>query len=130
MKHSIMIIIYIISLFALIIISGIITSLYLDRSAKELYLYLEKVEEYANTNKWELAKEELSVMEEKWNKVKKVWATLTDHGEIDSITISLARARIYIEEKDLPLALAEISVLKDLITHVPDKELPTLDNIF
>lgn len=130
MNHSVRTIIYIISLFLIIILSGIIAELYLGNSARELCQYLDKAEEYTISSKWELAKNELHVMEIKWDKTKKIWAVLTDHSEIDSISISLSKAIKYVEEKEKPSSLAEISVLKELILHVPDKELPVLDNIF
>jgi hypothetical protein len=130
MSHSTKNIIHITLLLVFIIGSGVITAGYLNKSSRELSQCLEKIEQYTNNDDWDLALKEISIMEDKWSRIKKVWATLTDHAEIDNITSSISRASKYIEIRDQSPALAEISVLSSLISHIPKKELPTIDNIF
>ncbi|MGE5458328.1 MAG: DUF4363 family protein, partial [Methanococcaceae archaeon] len=64
-----------------------------------------------------------------WNHMKDKWALLLDHQEIDNINISLSKMKEYIKGKNKNDSLAEVSTLKLLFIHIPEKEAISLKNI-
>jgi hypothetical protein len=79
---------------------------------------------------WDRARGDLKEFIAFWNDVKSVWTILINHTEIDSIDMALAKIEQYIITQEKGLALGEMSLLKLLIEHIPEKEKLKLENIF
>ena len=61
---------------------------------------------------------------------KKTWSTLIDHEEIDNIDMTFARLKAFLEAEDTSSALSEATMLIKSITHIPEREKLSLDNLF
>jgi hypothetical protein len=88
------------------------------------------LEKSVDSEQWLEARKQFDNLMKTWNNAKPLWTVLLDHKEIDNMDISLARIDRHILAGDKSLALSEISVLKLLIRHIPEKERITLGNIF
>jgi hypothetical protein len=53
-----------------------------------------------------------------------------DHQEIDNIDITLSRLQRFVETCDKASSLSEASALAKYVSHIPEKELPNMRNIF
>jgi len=113
-----------------IIVSSMLVHNYLESSSQEITDYIENIEENTSSNDWDKAEEILSTLEELWSDTKSKWSMLIDHNEIDNIEISLKRVSSYIKEREKKLALAELSLLKQMVMHIPEKEALALENVF
>lgn len=91
---------------------------------------LDSVESSIGSSNWNQADTQLTRMINYWSGVKGYWSALIDHQEIDNIDETLARLQMLIKGKDNASALAEASALKKFIVHIPEREKPSLDNIF
>lgn len=112
-----------------IIIAGIYISKGLYAASEELEINISAIEAVILARDWEKAEKLLAELKSEWAKTRNVWAMLIDHGEIDNIDMSFSKLAEYIFTKELPLAMAEASVLKQLVKHIPEKESFRLQNI-
>jgi len=126
MKH---ILIIIIVLF-LIITSGYWTLHEISVTAHTLLTQSASLEESINNKKWDLSQDKFKNLKSTWNKAQSLWTILLNHTEIDNIDIAMAKIEQYIKTREQGLALGEISSLKWLINHIPEKEKLTPENIF
>lgn len=124
------IIVFLLILTILIVGSGLWMEKYLIISSEELAAHFEHLEQALSIQDWEEAGTVLNNSWDIWHKIKKNWAPLIDHEEIDKMDLSVARVAQYVNSKQHSLALAELSVLKLLIRHIPEKESLNLQNIF
>jgi len=103
---------------------------YLEKTAAELSLELEKVKDKVAEGNWEESKEAFISFNKKWERVRKNWAMFTNHFEIDNIEMKLVRSQEFIEAKDRVNAAVELSEAIMLLEHIPERERLTLQNIF
>lgn len=68
-------------------------------------------------------------MSSDWSKMKGIWSSLIDHQEIDNIDITLSRLQMMIEIEDTSALIPEAAALRKIISHIPEKEKLTLDNL-
>ncbi|MGI5920531.1 MAG: DUF4363 family protein [Syntrophomonadaceae bacterium] len=68
-------------------------------------------------------------LEDKWKKEAKWWPIFLDHQEIDNIEFCMARTKEYVKNGNNPLSLGQLSELRLMIEHIPEKEAVTLENI-
>lgn len=117
-------------LLAVIIAAGLCTVSFLRSSSEKLENHITVMESNIASGHWEKAGEELSSLEQLWDRTQKKWTVLLDHSEIDSIDTSLSRLSNFIASKSQPLSLGETAVLRQYIRHIPEKESFTLKNVF
>jgi len=113
----------------MILVSGALAKNSLEKSSEKLENYVARIEAGIENGEWENAQIILSDLQKDWHETKTSWAMLTDHAEIDNIDEALARFPKYLETRQLPLLLAELSVLKRYFRHIPQKESLNLENI-
>lgn len=104
--------------------SGIIRS-----TSRRLESKVSMIESGTAARNWSNAEQAISVFHEDWRKIKKTWAVLIDHMEIDNIDAALSRLEKYIEAREFSLSMAEISLLKQYIRHLPENESLKMENI-
>lgn len=102
---------------------------YVDNHATNFIESLNLLERKIEAEEWDMVMEQYSEMKSQWHQVRNQWAIIIDHHEIDNIDLALARTRKYVQEKDKPLSLGEIEVLKQLFQIVKESEAFTLTNI-
>ena len=129
MNFSVKVITSIAILVALIVGISIVTQNILYKTAGDLEEYITKAENSAKSGEWSAALQSVQQIQNKWSKIKGIWAILIDHQEIDNIDVTLARMQKFIQCRDTSSALAEASALLKFIGHIPKKETLLLENI-
>lgn len=114
----------------ILIAAGCLTLNALESESRKLDESLSELEEYIDNQDWKTASEKLEEFHGKWDRISSVWSMLIDHYEIDSIELVLSQLASYIRTKDKKEALSQMSALKALIKHIPEKEAFNLKNIF
>ncbi|HOV26565.1 MAG TPA: DUF4363 family protein [Pseudobacteroides sp.] len=127
--HNVKVFIGIIILISALFTFSLVSSHYLHQSAQKLDYYIGIVERNSRSNDWENAFNELTNLDNEWKNTSNIWAMLIDHAEIDNIEDSLIRMREYIKAKNSVLTLVELASLKQYISHIPEKESFSIDNI-
>lgn len=117
-------------IFALIISFSLWTNHMLQASAGEMLQKIAQIEQGLENNQWEQARADTIELEETWDKQAKWWPAFLDHQEIDNIEFCMAKAREYIATKNTSLSWGQLSELKLMIKHIPEKESLSLQNIF
>jgi hypothetical protein len=114
---------------ALIIGVGVWTNHSLATSTRELTSQIDRVAEEIEANRWEAAVVQTEKLEKTWGEKAKWWPIFLDHQEIDNIEFSLARVKEYVTSHSRALSLGQLSELKLMIGHIPEKEAVNLENV-
>lgn len=117
-------------IFAAVIGVGFWTNNELTASANELLAYVDKIHGEINAQNWDGASEHTEELEQNWDRQGKWWPALLDHQEIDNIDFAIAKNKEYIAAKNAPLALGQLSEIKQMIKHIPQNGTINLTNIF
>lgn len=118
-------------LFLAAIITGSLASTYfITNQADLLSNDLIELERHVDSENWEKVTTLYKDLKRNWSKVDHKWSMLIDHYEIDYINMDLGELEAYIKVKDKTNALAKLSSLQRLVDHIPEKEYPSLKNIF
>ncbi|SHK00362.1 DUF4363 family protein [Desulforamulus aeronauticus] len=113
----------------LVLAFGLWTSHALDKASQELTGNIKQVTQEVQQDNWQEANKHVEELEQKWEKIGTWWPMVLDHQEIDNIEFALAKLKEYIATKDNVMSLAQLSELKLMILHLPEKEALTLKNI-
>lgn len=122
-------IVIILSVLIVILVGSYVFYNYIETSSSFIDKELRVLDTDIRNSKWNSASSGILIVENKWDKMKDRWALLIDHQEIDNINISMSKIKQYIEAKDAVDSLAEISALKLLFEHIPEKESLSVKNI-
>ncbi|MGE5653687.1 MAG: DUF4363 family protein [Bacillota bacterium] len=114
----------------LVVSAGLWSQHYLERTAQQLGAELEPLLTSAYHESWVEVGDKLIAFQHQWAPVRKNWALVVVHFEIDQIERSLARVSQYTNAQDKPGVLAELGELKILIRHVPERERLSWRNLF
>lgn len=120
----------IIGLTLIIIIFSVVSQRFLYNGSQRMKQSLDAVETSVGSSNWTQADTQLTQMISSWSDVKGYWAALIDHQEIDNIDETLARLQMFIKGKDNASALAEAAALRKFVIHIPEREKPSLENVF
>ncbi|MBB6216943.1 hypothetical protein HNQ80_003048 [Anaerosolibacter carboniphilus] len=119
-----------VSIVIIVIIGGwFLAYNYIDTHATDLIQSLDHMTKNIESENWDSAVNEYLQIKKQWGEIRNRWAVMIHHHEIDNIDLAMARTRKYIEEKDKPLSLGEIEVLKQLFHIVKESEAVTLTNL-
>lgn len=88
------------------------------------------IEADMRTGKLDSAREGVGRLGGEWEHIKRIWAVLIDHSEVDNVTMALARIDTLMETEKVPEALTALTEMRELVSGVPDKAAFTLANIF
>lgn len=121
--------IIILSLTILIVVGGCLSLNTLDSESKNLNDSLSKLESDVEGQNWEAASTKLEAFHSKWDSISNIWSMLIDHYEIDNIELAVSQLTSYVRTKDKSEALSQMSSLRALIKHIPEKESFNLKNI-
>ncbi|MCL6639185.1 MAG: DUF4363 family protein [Firmicutes bacterium] len=117
-------------IFAAVVSFGFWTNRLLDKSAGELLQNTEQIAQGLENNRWDLAYEQTAALEKTWAEKAKWWPAVLDHQEIDNIEFALARFKEYVATRNTALAWGQLSEIKLMIKHIPEKEAVNVKNIF
>jgi hypothetical protein len=116
-------------IFAAVVSLGFWTNHSIKASSDDLLKNIEKISAEIDKNQWDRACKQTTSLERTWDKQKKWWPTVMDHQEIDNIDFAMARVREYIAAKDVALAKGQLSELRMIVEHIPEKEAISIKNI-
>ncbi|MDD2443419.1 MAG: DUF4363 family protein [Desulfotomaculaceae bacterium] len=116
-------------IFAVAVSLGFWTNHKLAVSTGDLLENIEKIEAGIENNQWETARSHTMDLEETWDKKASWWPTVMDHQEIDNIEFAMAKVKEYIGNQNAALSWGQLSELKLMIKHIPEKEAVTIKNI-
>ncbi len=116
-------------IFAVAVSLGFWTNHKLAVSTGDLLENIEKIEAGIENNQWETARSHTMDLEETWDKKASWWPTVMDHQEIDNIEFAMAKVKEYIGNRNAALSWGQLSELKLMIKHIPEKEAVTIKNI-
>jgi hypothetical protein len=119
----------VLAIVAMVTTGGILSQLYLDRSADDLAGQLELVQQAIERRDWSAGRQSFMNLEQDWGRTYSNWALLTEHLELDALELSLVRLREFIETRDEVDARAESGSAMDLIRRIPDSERLTWRNV-
>lgn len=117
-------------IFIAVIALGFWTNHQLTVSANELILAVEKIQAEIETENWDGATQYNGELEQNWEQKGKWWPALLDHQEIDNIDFAMAKNKEYIAARNAALALGQLSEIKQMIVHIPQKGAINITNIF
>lgn len=115
---------------AIITAGGLLTLNALESESKRLDNSLSELEKQISGQDWDTAERNFREFHRKWDKISSLWSMLIDHYEIDNIELALSELDSYIKTRNKTEALAQLSSLKALVRHIPEKEAFNLKNIF
>ncbi|WP_168190171.1 DUF4363 family protein [Caloramator sp. E03] len=130
MRNEKSIIIFSLSILTAIIILEVIIYIYLRNTSNLILKNINNTENFIKSDQWNKAKSSIESASKEWNKIEEIWALITNHHEIDNITVSLKTAKEFIDTKEKADALASLESLKHYISHIPKMEKISLENIF
>lgn len=104
---------------------------HLNTTSVELIDDIDEIIEEIETNGeiTPFAKEKIEVLVQDWEEVSKIWSIMVLHSELDQIELSLAAAKIAIENDIIHESLTSLSSLSFLLEHIQTKESLQLKNI-
>lgn len=98
-----------------------------------LHKLIDKIEDditiSIKSEEWDIASESFQEISKAWHKQKKIYSFFINTSAINETDYSIARAKAYIVTKNQPLALGELSCIKEQLGFLHLNELITIDNI-
>ena len=101
----------------------------LQMSTNHLIEQIDQVSQQIRDDNWPKAVKETDKLEEVWQRKAKWWPIFLEHQEMDNIEFSMARFKEYVASKNKSLALGQLSEIRLMIEHIPEKEEINLKNI-
>mgnify|MGYP000403629601 CR=1 FL=1 len=129
MKYLARIAFMVLLLTAIIVFAGVFTNGMVKRDSDLMERYISNIENYIKNEEWEKAETELRLLNEYWSNAHRYWSIFQNHFEIDNIDGTLSRAAMFLSSRDYSSSLAEISLLRHYIQHIPNKIAFKLENI-
>lgn len=113
----------------LIISAGSWTNYALQTSTKDLIRQIDRVSLEIKSQHWQSAKKQTEILEKDWKKEAKWWPVFLDHQEMDNIDFSMAKVKEYVSSQNNSLSLGQLSEIRLMVEHIPQKEAVNLKNI-
>ncbi len=108
---------------------GFWTNYSLLASTDELTRNIDQLSAEIESEQWEAAQIQIEKLERNWQEKVRWWPIFLDHQEMDNINFSLARVKAYVASRDTPLSRGQLSELRLMIKHIPEKEAVSIKNI-
>lgn len=102
---------------------------YIHYTSKDMIDNIVEIYNQVRAKDWESANSNVEKIENNWENLKKNWAILIDHQEMDNIDSCLSKMKEFVKGKKEIEALAETASLKLLFEHIPEKEELNIRNI-
>jgi hypothetical protein len=115
--------------FAGIVALGVWSNHMLEATTGDLLEKIDNISQSVEHKEWDRAGESTSGLEKTWRERAGWWPVLLEHQEMDNIEFSLARIKEYVSSRDTALSKGQLSELREMVGHIPEKEAVTLKNI-
>ena len=116
--------------FISIIIFAIFIQNYLEKSSEVLVNDINELMKSVEENKTDKSMQLRMKTQENWDDIKKKWAALIDHEEIDNIEETMHRIEMLIgDAEEKAELLSELNKLGFYLEHIPEREEFLLENV-
>jgi len=113
----------------IIVAGGLWINHELQKATDNLVMQIEQINQLINASQWPEAVNQTQQLEEIWKKEGRWWPIFLDHQEMDNIEFSMAKFKEYVAAQDAALSLGQLSEIKIMVEHIPEKEKVNLKNI-
>lgn len=122
----------IICIFIITLIIGldIITQNYTKKSTIEITDCLSKLKDEIENENLENAKLKIEELDNKWDNRHDKLAYYIEHDELEKVDTAIVQVKSFIENDDIPSAMAELETGKFVLEHIERKYKFNLQNIF
>ena len=122
----------IICILIIILIIGldIITQNYTKKSTMEITDCLSKLKDEIENENLENAKLKIEELDNKWDNRHEKLAYYIEHDELEKVDTAIVQVKSFIENDDIPSAMAELETGKFVLEHIERKYKFNLQNIF
>jgi len=114
---------------SIIVALGLWSNYSLQASTDDLTRSIDKISISIEKQQWEAARKQTDKLDKIWQGKAAWWPIMLEHQEIDNIEFSLARFKEYVNCKDKAMAQGQLSELRLMIRHIPQKEAVNIKNI-
>ena len=122
----------IICIFIIILIIGldIITQNYTKKSTIEITDCLSELKDEIENENLENAKLKIEELDNKWENRRDKLAYYIEHDELEKVDTAIVQVKSFVENDDIPSAMAELENGKFVLEHIERKYKFNLQNIF
>jgi len=122
----------IICIFIIILIIGldIITQNYTKKSTIEITDCLSELKDEIENENLENAKLKIEELNNKWDNRHDKLAYYIEHDELEKVDTAIVQVKSFVENDDIPSAIAELETGKFVLEHIERKYKFNLQNIF
>ena len=114
----------------LIIVLDIVTQNYTKNSMLEITECLSALRKDIEEDNLENAKEEIKELDQKWDNKHDKLAYYIEHDELEKVDTAIVQVKSFVENDDIPSAIAELETGKFVLEHIEQKYKFNLQNIF
>lgn len=122
----------IICIFIIILIIGldIITQNYTKKSTIEITDCLSELKDEIENENLENAKLKIEELDNKWDNRHDKLAYYIEHDELEKVDTAIVQVKSFVENEEIPSAIAELETGKFVLEHIERKYKFNLQNIF
>lgn len=114
----------------LIIILDIFTQNYTKKSSNEIIECLSELKIEIENDNLKKAQEKIEELDKKWDNKHDKLAYYIEHDELEKVDTAIVQVKSFVENDDIPSAVAEIETGKFILEHIERKYKFNLQNIF
>ena len=114
----------------LIICLDILTQNYTKTSTIEITECLSELKKEIEDKSLENAKEKLGELDKKWDEKHDKLAYYIEHDELEKVDTAIVQVKSFVENEEIPSAIAELETGKFVLEHIERKYKFNLQNIF
>jgi len=114
----------------LIIILDIFTQNYTKKSSNEIIECLSELKIEIENDNLKKAQEKIEELDKKWDNKHDKLAYYIEHDELEKVDTAIVQVKSFVENDDIPSAVAEIETGKFVLEHIERKYKFNLQNIF
>ena len=122
----------IICVFIIILIIGldIFTQNYTKKSTIEITECLSELKKEIEDDNLQKARDKIEELDEKWDNKHDKLAYYIEHDELEKVDTAIVQVKSFVENDDIPSAIAELETGKFVLEHIERKYKFNLQNIF
>lgn len=106
------------------------TQNYTTKTARDITENLTELKEDIENNDTDSTQKKLKQLDEKWDEKHDKLAYYIEHDEIEKIDTAFIKVKSFVENDDIPSAVAELETSKFVLEHIEKKYKFNLQNIF
>lgn len=103
---------------------------YTKTSTMEIEELLSEIKESIENKDTDSQKDKLNELDKTWEEKHNKLAYYIEHDELENVDSSIVKVRYFLENGDIPSAIAELETGKFVLKHIEDKYKFNFQNIF